>query len=38
MVDEKAIQRAIKEVDKIGKGKLSFREFKQFITKLFNPE
>ena len=28
MVDEKAIQRAIKEVDKIGRGKLTFREFK----------
>ena len=37
-VDEKALLRAIKEVDKLGKGKLSLKEFKEFIKKLFNPE
>lgn len=34
-VDEKMIQRAIKDVDRIGKGKLSFVEFKKFMKNLF---
>ena len=34
-VDEKMIARAMKDVDKIGKGKLSFIEFKKFMKSLF---
>lgn len=34
-VDEKMVLRAIKDIDKLGKGKLSFQEFKALIKKLF---
>ncbi len=36
VIDEKMVQRAIKDVDRAGKGKLSFAEFKAFIRKLFD--
>ena len=31
------INRAIKDVDRIGKGKLTFIEFKKFMKGLFDP-
>lgn len=34
-VDEKMVQRATRDIDRIGKGKLSFAEFKKLIKNLF---
>jgi len=37
-IDEKMVQRAIKDVDRVGKGKLTFVEFKRFIKSLFEAQ
>lgn len=32
------VQRAIKDIDRVGKGKLTFVEFKRFIKSLFEAQ